>query len=224
MSRLPEAVLDRCRTLPLKPAPVTLSGRFVRLEPLARQHAPALFAHANGAAIELAGRTYPVYDPDALIWRYLFVGPFEDLAGFERYVEQTLAGADRLALCVIDRPSGAPVGVVTLMSNAPAFLRIELGGIWYSPIVQRTQANLESTYLLLAHCFGLGYRRVEWKCDSRNERSRRAALRMGFTFEGIQEYHMIVKGESRDTAWFRMLDHEWPEVRARLETMLYGRC
>lgn len=224
MSHLPATVLDRCRTLPLKPAPVTLAGRFVRLEPLTMQHAPLLFAHSNGAPIELAGRACPAYDADALIWRYLFAGPFDDLASFEAYVAQTLAGADRLALCVIDQSGGAPVGVVTLMSNAPAFLRIELGGIWYSPIVQRTQANLESTYLMLGHCFGLGYRRVEWKCDSRNERSRRAALRMGFTFEGIQEYHMIVKGQSRDTAWFRMLDREWPEVRTRLELMLYGRC
>ena len=116
------------------------------------------------------------------------------------------------------------MGVVNLMSNVPAFLRIELGGIWYSPVVQRTQVNLESTYLMLAHCFDLGYRRVEWKCDSRNERSRRAALRMGFTFEGIQEQHMIVKGLNRDTAWFRMLDHEWPSVRRKLESMLYGNC
>lgn len=224
MSFLPEDVLDRCQRLPLKPAPVTLAGRYVRLEPLARHHAPALFAHANGAPIALAGRICPAYDADALIWRYLFAGPFAEFASFEAYVAQTLAGADRLALCVIDQPSSEPVGVVTLMSNVPAFLRIELGGIWYSPIVQRTPANLESTYLMLGHCFGLGYRRVEWKCDSRNERSRRSALRMGFTFEGIQEYHMIVKGQSRDTAWFRMLDHEWPAVQRRLETMLYGRC
>ncbi len=224
MSLLPKTVLDRCGTLPIKPAPVTLAGRFVRLEPLTMEHAPRLFAHANGAPIELAGRTCPGYDPDALIWRYLFAGPFDDLASFEQYVAQTLKGADSLALCVIDQPSAAPVGIVMLMSNVPAFLRIELGGIWYSPIVQRTQANLESTYLLLGHCFELGYRRVEWKCDSRNERSQRAALRMGFTFEGIQAYHMIVKGQSRDTAWFRMLDHEWPDIRTRLETMLYGRC
>jgi RimJ/RimL family protein N-acetyltransferase len=110
------------------------------------------------------------------------------------------------------------------MSNVPAFLRIELGGIWYSPIVQRTPGQSGEHLLMLGHCFGLGYRRVEWKCDSRNERSQRSALRMGFTFEGIQAYHMIVKGQSRDTAWFRMLDHEWPAVQAKLEGMLYGRC
>jgi RimJ/RimL family protein N-acetyltransferase len=224
MSQLPAHLLERRHSLPLKPAPATLSGRFVRLEPLTFDHAPALFAHANGSPIELAGRTCAAYNADELIWRYLFAGPFADLASFERYIAETIAGADRLALCVIDQASGQPAGVVTLMSNVPAHLRIELGGIWYSPIVQRTQANLESTYLMLRHCLELGYRRVEWKCDSRNERSRRAALRMGFTFEGIQEYHMIVKGQSRDTAWFRLLDHEWPTVRARQEAMLYGGC
>ena len=223
--RLPAEMLERCKTLPLKPAPVTLAGRFVRLEPLdIARHAAALYAVSNGSAIDLGDRTCQAYDAEALIWRYLFVGPFADRAAFEGYLTDSIGGADRLALCVIDQASSAPVGVVTMMSNVPAFLRIELGGIWYSPIVQRTQANLESTYLMLADCFDRGYRRVEWKCDSRNERSRRAALRMGFSFEGIQEYHMIVKGQNRDTAWFRMLDHEWPAVRARLETMLYGSC
>ena len=224
MSNLPDETLALACTLPLKPAPVTLTGRFIRLEPLESRHASALFAHSNGAAIELAGRTVPAYDADALIWRYLFAGPFADFAAFAQYIDASIAGADRLALCVVERESNQPVGVVTLMSNIPAFLRIELGGIWYSPIVQRTQANLEGAYLMLSHCFALGYRRVEWKCDSRNERSRRSALRIGFTFEDVQEYHMIVKGQSRDTAWYRMLDHEWPAAKARLEMMLYGRC
>ncbi len=221
---LPEEVLARRNNLPLKPAAVTLVGRFVRLEPLSLSHAPALHRHSNGSPIELAGRSFPAYDPDELIWRYLFVEPFVDFAGFERYIDELICGADRLALCVIDQASDQPVGVVNLMSNAPMHLRIELGGIWFSPVVQRTQANLESAYLMLGHCFALGYRRVEWKCDSRNERSRRAALRIGFTFEGIQEQHMIVKGQSRDTAWFRMLSYEWPNIKARLEAMLYGRC
>lgn len=224
LSMLPDALLERTRNLPQRPEAVILSGRFVRLEALTPAHAAVLYAHSNGAAIELAGRRHAAYDADELIWRYLFVGPFADFVHFERYIAETIAGADRLALCVIEQESDQPVGVVNLMSNVPAYLRIELGGIWYSPIVQRTQANLESTYLMLSHCFDLGYRRVEWKCDSHNERSRRAAQRMGFTFEGIQEYHMIVKGRSRDTAWFRILDHEWSSARMRLEAMLYGRC
>lgn len=222
---LPGELLARSGALPLKPAPVTLPGRFVRLEPMVvARDAEALFAVANGSPIDLAGRMYPAYDADALIWRYLFQGPFGDLAPFRQYLERAVAAADALCLCVIEQASDQPVGVVNLMSNVPAFLRIELGGIWYSPVVQRTQANLESTYLMLAHCFNLGYRRVEWKCDSQNERSRRAARRMGFLFEGIQDQHMIVKGRNRDTAWFRILDHEWPGVRLHLERLLYGTC
>ena len=222
---LPPATLARTKTLPLKPEPVTLTGRFVRLVPLdVDRDAEALYAVGNGQAIDLAGRTYSAYDADTLIWRYLFFPPPTDLATFRAYLENQANGSDRLCLCVVERESDLPVGVVNLMSNVPSFLRIELGGIWYSPVVQRTQVNLESTYLMLAHCFDLGYRRVEWKCDSRNERSRRSALRMGFTFEGIQEQHMIVKGLNRDTAWFRMLEHEWPTVRPKLESMLYGNC
>ena len=222
---LPEPTLALRDALPLKPAPVTLAGRFVRLVPLELEaHAAALYRVSNGAPIEIAGLTYPAYDADALVWRWLFHGPFADEATFRPYLAEQAGGADRLTLCVIDQESDQPVGLVNFMSNVPAHLRIELGGIWYSPLVQRTQANLESTYLMLGHAFGLGYRRVEWKCDARNERSRRAALRMGFTFEGIQEQHMIVKGRSRDTAWFRLLAHEWPAVRRRHENMLYGTC
>ena len=106
------------------------------------------------------------------------------------------------------------------MNNSPSHLKIELGGIWYSPIVQKGFANTEATYLMLKHCFELGYRRVEWKCHSLNERSRKAALRMGFKFEGIQESHMIAKNCNRDTAWFRVLDNEWPEVKQNLESFL----
>jgi RimJ/RimL family protein N-acetyltransferase len=222
---LPPATLALAKALPLKPDPVTLTGRFVRLVPLdVDRDAEALYAVSNGQPIDLAGRTYPAYDPDTLIWRYLFFSPPTDLDTFRAYLENQASGADRLCLCVVERESERPVGVVNLMSNVPSFLRIELGGIWYSPVIQRTQVNLESTFLMLSHCFDLGYRRVEWKCDSLNERSRRAALRMGFTFEGIQEQHMIVKGLNRDTAWFRILDHEWPAVRSKLESMLYGNC
>ena len=225
MTQLSEPVLARRTTLPLKPAPVTLAGRFVTLRPLdVERDAQALYALSDGSPIQLDARTYPAYDADALIWRYLFQAPFTDFAAFAAYLVETVNGADRLTLCVIDQACGQPVGVVTFMSNAPVHLRIELGGIWYSPIVQRTPANLESTYLMLSHAFTLGYRRVEWKCDSLNERSRRAAMRMGFQFEGIQEQHMIVKGRNRDTAWFRLLEHEWPVARVQLETMLYGRC
>jgi RimJ/RimL family protein N-acetyltransferase len=210
-TRLPDEVVERARRLPLKPAPATLAGKFVRLEPLVvDRDAAQLHAVSNGSPIDLAGRAHAAYDTDALIWRYLFNGPFANLTDFSQYLQEAVTAPNSLCLCVFEQESNMQVGVVNMMSNTPSFLRIELGGIWYSPVVQRTQVNLESTYLMLRHAFGLGYRRLEWKCDSRNERSRRAAARMGFTAEGIQEQHMIVKGQNRDTAWFRMLDTEWP--------------
>jgi RimJ/RimL family protein N-acetyltransferase len=219
---LPEESLERSRTLTRRLPPVTLTGRFVRLEPLdAATHAAALYAVTNGEAITLGDRTAGPYDAEKLIWRYLAVGPFATLEEFTHFCRRLQAADDGLAICVIDLPSGAPIGVATFMSNAPEHLKIELGNIWYSPIAQGTPANTEATYLMLGHAFDLGYRRVEWKCNARNERSRRAALRMGFRFEGVQENHMIVKGRSRNTAWFRILDREWPQVARHLQQRLY---
>ena len=221
--QLPDAQLQLRQSLPLKPSPARLIGRFVRLEPfdMARD-AATLYAISNGQPVTLGSNSVGEYDADALIWRFLFMGPFATLADFQSYMQRQLDAANGLPFTVFDQATNHPVGVLNLMSNSPADLRIELGSIWYTPAIQRTSANTEATYLALCHCFDLGYRRLEWKCHSRNERSRRAALRMGFQFEGIQEQHMIVKNSSRDTAWFRILDHEWPHVKQRLETLLYG--
>jgi RimJ/RimL family protein N-acetyltransferase len=220
VERLDDATLARARRLPRKVAPVTLAGALVRLEPLdAERDAHDLFAVSNGQPIRLGKREIGAYDPDELIWRYLAYGPFERAEDMLPYLRALVDTPDSLAMRVIDVATGRPVGVVTFMSNSPEHLKIELGNIWYSPIVQRSGANAEATWLMLRHAFGLGYRRVEWKCNALNERSRRAALRMGFQFEGIQQAHMIVKGRNRDTAWFRILDHEWPEVEKRLREL-----
>lgn len=218
---LPDDQLALRRTLPLKPEAVTLQGRFVRLEPLdVARDAETLYALTNGSPITLGSRHVDAYDPDSLVWRYMFAGPFASLEEFTAYLTGLTASANGLALTVFDQATSTPVGVATYLNNSPADLKIELGSISYSPIVQRTAANTEATYLMLKHVFDLGYRRLEWKCNALNERSRRAALRMGFQFEGIQEAHMIVKGRNRDTAWFRILASEWDDVRQRLETLL----
>lgn len=218
---LPPDVAARRTQLPLKPDPVTLTGTHVELRPLdLDRDLAALHARSNGQPIQLGDRSVAAYDPETLVWRYLGAGPFATAADLGVALRAQVEAPNGLALCVIDRPSGEPIGVVNYMTNFPEHLKIELGNIWYSPIVQRTKASLETTYLLLGHAFDLGYRRLEWKCDSLNERSRRSALRMGFQFEGIQEAHYIVKGRNRDTAWFRLLDHEWPTVRAKLEAMI----
>jgi RimJ/RimL family protein N-acetyltransferase len=207
----------------VKFATVTLTGQYVRLEPLSLERdAEPLYAVSNGSPVELNGRSVDAYNPDALIWRYMLGGPFATRDDFIAYLRPQVEASNGLCLCAFDLASGWQVGVTNYMNNFPQHLKIELGSIWYSPIVQGTHANTEATYLMLKHAFELGYRRLEWKCDALNERSRRAALRIGFQFEGIQDSHFIIKGRNRDTAWFRILDREWPGVRARLETILYS--
>lgn len=218
---LPAESLAIARTLPRKPAAVTLNGERIILRPLdLARDAASLFAASNGQPFVAGAHHTGAYDPEMLVWRYLAGGPFADVDALSAAFAAQAAAADGLALCVCDRASGVPVGVVNYMNNFPEHLKVELGNIWYSPAVQRTGANTEATYLLLSHAFDLGYRRVEWKCDALNARSRRAAERMGFRFEGIQQQHFIVKGRTRDTAWFRILASEWPEVRGRLRAAL----
>ncbi len=202
---------------------IDLEGKYVRLLPLVvTRDAGALFTLSNGSPITLGNRSYPKYNSDELIWRYMFEGPFASLHDFEAYLQTAVQTTNALCLTVFDSTTGLPIGVTNFINNAPSHLKIELGGIWYSPIAQRTPANTEATYLMLKHAFQLGYRRLEWKCHSENVRSRNAARRLGFTFEGIQEWHMICKGKSRDTAWYRILSPEWPIVKHHLESLLYA--
>jgi RimJ/RimL family protein N-acetyltransferase len=218
---LADEVLALMATLPRKVAPVTLYGRSVRLQPLVMERdIEALFAASNGEPITLGQKSLGAYPAEELIWRYLLSGPFATVDEFAAYVRNQVEAANGLCLSVIDVATGKQVGMYNYMNNAPEHLKVELGSIWYSPIVQRTNANLESTYLMLRHAFELGYRRVEWKCNSLNLRSRQSALRMGFKFEGIQDSHLIIKGQNRDTAWYRMLAADWPEARTRIEQML----
>lgn len=218
---LPPETLALRSVLPLKPVPVKLAGTRVRLRPLdLASDVPPLFERTNGQPCRMGDRTVAAYDADTLVWRYLFGGPFASIEEMAVFLRGQVEAPNALCMCVLDAADGMPVGVASFMNNSPADLKIELGGIFYSPLVQRTGANTEATYLMLRHAFALGYRRLEWKCNSLNERSRRAALGMGFTYEGTQQAHMIVKGRNRDSDWFRILDHEWPDVRARLEEKL----
>jgi len=207
--------------LPLKPEAVTLTGRFVRLEPLdVERDARPLFRVSNGDAVTIGDRHSDAYDAERLIWRYLPYGPFASVRELAEHLG-SLADTERMrAFTVFDLATGHQAGSLCYSANFPEHLKIEIAHVWYSPLVQRTKANLESTYLLLKNAFELGYRRLEWKCDSLNERSRRSALHMGFRFEGIQDAHYVIKGRNRDTAWFRMLADEWPGVRVRLAAML----
>jgi RimJ/RimL family protein N-acetyltransferase len=220
---LADEILARRSNLPLKPSPVILEGKRVRLQPLdLSRDVPLLFARSNGQAASLGERSIEAYDADRLIWRYMAAGPFADEAALSAWLQGQVNAPDVLPLAVYDKATDSPIGVATLMSNSPANLSIELGSIWYSPLAQKTGANTEATYLMLKHVFDLGYRRVIWKCDALNARSRKAALRFGFQFEGIHDYHFIIKGRNRDTAWFRMLDKEWEDCRQTLEEQIAG--
>ncbi len=218
---LKAAMLAQTTALPRKMAPVTLTGTVIELVPLdVKRDAKALHTISNGLAAAIGERKIEAYDAEEQIWRFMPYGPFADEATMIDYLQSQVTMPNGLALCVRDRATGSPIGIVTYLNNFPEHLKVEIGGIWYSPLAQRTNANLEATYLMLKHAFALGYRRIEWKCDDLNLRSRKAAMRMGFKFEGIQQAHLIVKGRNRDTAWFRILDDEWPDVQAQLEALL----
>jgi RimJ/RimL family protein N-acetyltransferase len=203
---LPAEVLARRDRLPVKPAAVVLTGSPVELRPLDLDaDVPALHAISSGP------------DCEERVWRWMSGGPFADAAALRAWLAVQDAAPDGRPFTVWMR--GAPVGVANLIANQPAHLKIELGSIWYGPAAQRTGASRRATQLLLAHVFALGYRRAEWKCDALNEASRRAALAYGFTFEGIQDAHYIIKGRNRDTAWYRMLAHDWAGADAGAATM-----
>jgi len=186
-----------------------LQGRYVALEPVDPDaHAEALWHAAHDGSPE-AGR----------VWTYIAYGPFTDVAEMHGWLLGIARSDDPLFLAAIG--SDGPVGMAAFMNVDPAMRHLELGNIWYAPSAQRTEANTEVAFLMLQEAFErLGHRRVEWKCDALNERSRAAALRLGFTFEGVFRQHMVIKGRNRDTAWFAMLDHEWPSAREAFQAWL----
>jgi RimJ/RimL family protein N-acetyltransferase len=189
-----------------RPGPVTLNGRYgtvVRLD--AARHGRDLWEAVHG---------------NDGIWNYLPYGPFADKGAFASWVGERERLQDPFYYAVLG-PDGHAVGVATLMEIRPAMRVIEVGHIMYGTPLQRTPLATEAQYLLARYIFEtLGYRRYEWKCNAHNEPSRRAALRFGFTFEGVFRQHMIVKGRNRDTAWFSMLDSEWPVRKAAFERWL----
>jgi RimJ/RimL family protein N-acetyltransferase len=186
-----------------------MEGRFVVLEPLSpAKHAASLWDAVQGP------------DNDAL-WTYLFDGPYRDAAAFEQSIARKSATVDPMFFAIVDRALDCATGYASYMRIEPAHRVIEVGSILFTPLLQRTAAATESMYLMARHVFeDLGYRRYEWKCDARNEPSRRAALRFGFKYEGTFRQHMIVKGQNRDTAWYSMLDSEWPARKLAFERWL----
>jgi len=192
-----------------RPGRSVRAGRHVTLTPIDPEaHVDALFRASHDGSSE-----------GERVWTYLPYGPFADVEEMGAWAESIRASDDPLFLTVL--AGDRPVGVVSFMSIEPEMRRLEIGHIWYAPSAQRTEANTEAVYLMLREAFDeLGHRRVEWKCDALNARSRAAAERLGFTFEGIFRQHKIVKGRNRDTAWYSMIDREWPRAREAFEAWL----
>jgi RimJ/RimL family protein N-acetyltransferase len=189
-----------------RPDAVALTGRYGTVERLdPTRHRASLWAAVRG------------HDK---IWTYMAYGPFADEAAFSDWLASRVALADPYYYAIVE-PAGRAVGLATLMSIRPDMRVVEVGNILLSLALQRTPLATEAQYLLARYAFEtLRYRRYEWKCDALNAASRRAALRFGFTFEGIFRDHMIIKGRSRDTAWFAMVEAEWSARKAAFERWL----
>ncbi len=193
---------------PAPPGCEPMPGLFCRLEPLdPERHARALF-EAN--AEEADGRS----------WTYLPYGPFESFENYRAWMGQTCGGSDPLFFTIQDGARAVPVGLASYLRIDPQAGSIEVGHLKFSPQMQRTPIATEAMFLMMQRAFALGYRRYEWKCHSLNAPSRTAAQRLGFSFEGIFRQAAVVKGRSRDTAWYSVIDQEWPRLRAVFEQWL----
>lgn len=191
------------------PARTPFDGEWCRLEPIdPSRHADALFEAYREAS-------------DGRDWTYVPIDRPDDLSAYRDHVAAQATSSDPLHFAVLDARSAAPLGTVALMRVDVSNGVIEIGHIVFSPRLKRRPAGTEAIYLLMRHVFDdLGYRRLEWKCDSLNAPSRRAAVRYGFVFEGIFRQAIVTKGRNRDTSWYALIDQDWPSVRAGLDTWL----
>ena len=208
MSLSPEQDLSGWKGVP-RPERVTLEGRYTRLEPLdAARHGADLYAMAIAPGAEDR-------------FRYLFETRPADAVEFAAWTAQAAASTDPLFFAVVDGATGRAEGRQALMRIDPAHGVIEIGSIHWGPAMARSRIATEALYLFGRHAFEtLGYRRFEWKCHNLNEPSKRAAQRFGFTYEGLFRQHMVAKGRNRDTAWFSIIDSEWPERARAFEAWL----
>ena len=193
------------------PAPTVqrLEGRFIRLEKLdPARHGDDLFNALQG----------PGADPK--LWDYLPYGPFPERSTFDAWLNNHAAHNDPYFFSVIDRATGQVQGILSLMSIVPEQGRIEIGHVTFGAPMQRSPKSTEAVYLLAKHAFEQGYRRLEWKCNNANARSKYAAERFGFSFEGVFRQHTVVKGKNRDTTWYSIIDSEWPKIGAGFEEWL----
>ena len=186
-----------------------IEGRFVAIEPLdAQMHGDDLYESVAP-------------DVDGALWTYMPAGPFSSKKAFCSWLETVCAGSDPLFYAIVDLSTGTAVGMAAYMRIRPDIGVIEIGNILYSPALQRTRGATEAMFLFMQTAFDeLGYRRYEWKCDSLNSASRKAAARLGFRYDGLFEQALVYKGRNRDTAWYSILDRDWPALKAAYSSWL----
>ena len=194
-------------TPPPRPSRERLAGVYCELQPLALDHAAALF-DANSA------------DREGRMWTYMAYGPFATFEAYREWLERMSRSGDPLFFAVVDRATALACGVASYLRIDPAGGALEVGHIAYAPALQRTRAATEAMYLMMQRAFTLGYRRYEWKCDALNAASRAAAERLGFSFEGIFRQATVYKGRNRDTAWYSVIDGTWPRLDAAFRQWL----
>src|SRR5918911_1999419 len=185
---------------PPRPPRASMVGYFCGVEPLDPDRHAAELYDANAL------------DTEGSIWTYLPYGPFETLENYLSWIDEYCRGSDPLFHAIVDNTTGKAVGVASYLRITPESGSIEVGHINYSPLLQRTPAATEAMYLMMKRVFELGYRRYEWKCDALNARSRAAAQRLGLSYEGIFRQATVYKGRNRNTAWYAMIDQEWPAL------------
>ncbi len=183
---------------PKAPDHQPIEGKLIRLEALDADH------HAADLHEVFAGHD--------TLWDYMPYGPFSSASAYHRWVKEQQSGTDPMFYALCDPTSGHPLGVASYLRIAPGAGSIEMGHICLSPALQHTPAATEAFFLMMDTAFRAGYRRFEWKCDALNIPSRRAAQRLGFSFEGVFRNHMVLKGHNRDTSWFSVIDSEWPAL------------
>ncbi|MFY0617774.1 GNAT family N-acetyltransferase [Shimia sp.] len=191
---------------PPRPEGDVLDGRYVRLEPLnAEAHAALL---------------YRAYQADDWVWDYMSYGPFHSAAQYHRWVRETVSNPDHLFYAIYCKKERTFTGVASYLRIAPGAGSLEVGNINFAPVMQGTPAATETMFLMMQWAFEAGYRRYEWKCDALNAPSRRAAQRLGFSFEGVFRQALVYKGRNRDTAWFAVIDKDWPALKSTFDVWL----
>lgn len=191
-----------------RPPRSAMAGRYCRVEPLdPARHAEDLY---RASALDSSRRNFT----------YLLSGPFDSFEAYRQWMESSCLGDDPLFHAIVDADTGKAAGVAAYMRIDPRNGTIEIGNINYSPLLQRKRAATEAMYLMMKRVFEMGYRRYEWKCDTLNAPSRAAAQRLGFSYEGIFRQAVVYKGRSRDTAWYSVIDSEWPALERAFQRWL----